>query len=80
MRTATVSECNEASVHTYIPRGYDMGMPMQNPDYNKIDMYRDGVKICLVFPSKTEEEEETIKNDVKNILTSALQEQLQMRM
>lgn len=77
---ATALEFNEAPAHTYIQSDYDMEFTMQNPDYNQINLYRDGVKIRLEFPSKTEKEEETIKNDVKNILTNALHEQLQMRM
>lgn len=75
----TASEFNEASGHTYIPMELAMEIPMQKPDYSQINMYRDGVKIRLEFPSKIEEEE-TIKNDVRNILTSALQEQMQMKM
>lgn len=80
MSIITELECSKGTAHTYIPRDYDTGLPMQKSDYDQIDMYRDGVKICLVFPSKTEEEEKMIKNDVKNILTNALKEQLQMKM
>lgn len=80
MKATTALECNEASGHTFIPRNYTMEMPMQKPDYEQINMYHDGVKIRLEFPSRTEKEEKTIKNDVKSILANALQEQLQMRM
>lgn len=74
-------ECSRASLHTYIPMEHTLEMLfMQEPDYEQVDMYRDGMKIRLEFPSKTGVEEESIKRDVKNILMNALQEQLQMRM
>lgn len=51
-------------------------MPM--PDYKKIEIEKSGVKICFLFPSKTEENTE-IRKDIKAILAGALREQVEYR-
>lgn len=77
MKADKKTECNRTTRHRYIPKR-NLEMPMQNSDYDQINLYRDGVKVCLEFPVKKKAEEENIKNTIKNILKSALQEQLQM--
>lgn len=43
--------------------------------YKQFEMKHKGVKVIFEFPEKTEDEE-TIKQEVKSILTNALQEHL----
>ncbi|MDD7219130.1 MAG: hypothetical protein PUI16_03955 [Clostridia bacterium] len=49
---------------------------MPDPKYDKIEINGAEMKICLEFPKKYEAEE-AIRQDVKSILSFALQEQLQ---
>lgn len=49
---------------------------MIDTDYNQIEMEQGGMKVILEFPSKSEKEE-SIKQEVKGILSSVLQEQLE---
>ncbi|MDY4692604.1 MAG: hypothetical protein SO401_03430 [Blautia sp.] len=49
---------------------------MPDPKYDKIEINGAEMKICLEFPKK-QEAEEAIRQDVKSILSFALQEQLQ---
>lgn len=55
-----------------------MGEFMAMSDYNKIEIEKPEMKICLLFPSKTEEDAE-IRKDIKAILAGALREQVEHR-
>ncbi len=47
-------------------------------DYKKVEIEKSGMKICFLFPSKTEENTE-IRKDIKAILAGALREQVEFR-
>ncbi len=51
---------------------------MENLDYNKIEIEKSDIKICLLFPSKTEENDE-VRKDIRAILAGALREQVEHR-
>lgn len=48
---------------------------MDEEKYSYLEMEQNGMTIIYVFPSKTRKEECT-KNEIKNILTSVLQQYL----
>lgn len=49
---------------------------MTDTDYDQIETEKGGMKVILEFPRKPEREE-TIRQEVKGILSSALQEYLE---
>lgn len=71
-------ESESKSVNTYEAKAIHMGELMAMSDYNKIETEKSGMKICFLFPSKTEENAE-IHKDIKAILSGALREQMEHR-
>lgn len=70
------SECNAAPENKNIVKMLTSEAAMPDPKYDKIEINGAEMKICLEFPKK-QEAEEAIRQDVKSILSFALQEQLQ---
>lgn len=71
-------ESESKSVNTYEAKAIHMEELMPVPDYKKIEIEKSGMKICFLFPSKTEENTE-IRKDIKAILSGALREQVERR-
>lgn len=73
MEFGQVRENNHVVTITYAE------VPMPETDCEKIEIEKPDMKVCLVFPKKTEEEAE-IHKDVKAILSGALREQMKHKL
>lgn len=49
---------------------------MKEEDYRKVKIEREGMQMILKFPKKSNDEEDNIKKEVKQILSNMLQEYL----
>ena len=72
----TANECDGLSGNKNVISMLKLEKPMTDTNYNQIEMEEGGMKVILEFPSKSENEE-SIKQEVKGILSSVLQEQLE---
>lgn len=72
----TANECDRLSGNKNVVSMMKLEKPMTDTDYNQIEMEQEGMKVILEFPSKSENEE-SIKQEIKGILSSVLQEQLE---
>lgn len=70
------NECDGLSGNKNVISMIKLEKPMIDTDYNQIEMEQGGMKVILEFPSKSEKEE-SIKQEVKGILSSVLQEPLE---
>ena len=70
------NECDGLSGNKNVISMIKLEKPMIDTDYNQIEMEQGRMKVILEFPSKSEKEE-SIKQEVKGILSSVLQEQLE---
>lgn len=72
----TANECDGLSGNKNVISMMKLEKPMTDTNYNQIEMEEGGMKVILEFPSKSENEE-SIKQEIKGILSSVLQEQLE---
>lgn len=72
----TANECDGLSGNKNVISMLKLEKPMTDTNYNQIEMEEGGMKVILEFPSKSENEE-SIKQEIKGILSSVLQEQLE---
>lgn len=72
----TANECDGLSGNKNVISMMKLEKPMTDTNYNQIEMEEGGMKVILEFPSKSENKE-SIKQEIKGILSSVLQEQLE---
>lgn len=70
------SECDNHSQNNNVVRFTPQEIPMSDMSYQQVEHEKDGMKIVLEFPTKSEQTE-SLNKEVKSILSSVLQEQLQ---
>lgn len=69
------TECDKLPSNNIVKNDIDVELSMTNTTYQQLETNQGGYKVVLEFP-KQSENEETIKQEVKLILASALQERL----
>lgn len=71
----TKNECDKLQTNTIVLNNVDMELDMTNTTYHQLETNQGGYKVVLEFP-KQSKCEDAIKQEVKSILASALQEHL----
>lgn len=69
------TECDKLPSNNIVKNDIDVELSMTNTTYQQLETNQGGYKVVLEFP-KQSENEESIKQEVKLILASALQERL----
>lgn len=69
------TECDKLPNNNIVKNDIDVELSMTNTTYQQLETNQGGYKVVLEFPRQPENEE-TIKQEVKLILASALQEHL----
>ena len=69
------TDCDKLPSNNIVKNDIDVELSMTNTTYQQLETNQGGYKVVLEFP-KQSENEETIKQEVKLILASALQERL----
>lgn len=69
------TECDKLPSNNIVKNDIDVELSMTNTTYQQLETNQGGYKVVLEFP-KQSENEETIKQEVKLILASVLQERL----
>lgn len=69
------TECDKLPSNNIVKNDIDVELSMTNTTYQQLETNQGGYKVVLEFP-KQSENEEAIKQEVKLILASALQERL----
>lgn len=69
------TECDKLPSNNIVKNDIDVELSMTNTTYQQLETNQGGYKVVLEFP-KQSENEESIKQEVKLILASALQEHL----
>lgn len=77
MRKRGAAEFNLPLLHKNVVKAVGVEGVMDNAGFDQINMQQNGIRICLLFPQKTEKDE-SIKAEVKSILSCALREHFQM--
>lgn len=70
------SECDKSPSNIIVPSRIIVRSSMNHNSYQQYEMKRGGMKVTLEFPKQSQDDEK-VKQEVKSILASALQEQLQ---
>jgi len=69
------TECDKLQNNNIVENNVYMGLSMTNTTYQQLETNQGGFKVILEFPSQAENEE-SIKQEVKDILFKTLQENL----
>ena len=69
------TECDKLPSNNIVKNDIDVELSMTNTTYQQLETNQGGYKVVLEFP-KQSENEESIKQEVKLILASVLQERL----
>lgn len=69
------TECDKLQTNNIVVNDIGMELDMTNTTYQQLETNQEGYKVVLEFPRQSENEE-AIKQEVKLILASALQEHL----
>ena len=68
------TECDKLQDNNIVVNSIDMELSMTNTTYQQIETNYSGMKVVLEFPEQVKDEE-TIKHEVKEILSNILHEQ-----
>ena len=73
---STICECNKLSQNNNAISNINVGMSMQNKIYEQLEIEQGEMKVILEFPQDSRDED-SIKEEVKSILSKILHEHLE---